>query len=110
MTDGSVTNSPESRSAQRLPLLLVGSGLLVCAAIAGVQAHADRFSDLSVVLLISALVAGLTVVPSLDRASVSAGFIVLLLAAALLGPATAAACAVATELAAARKLHTPREA
>ena len=67
----------------------------------------DRLDGLTVVLVVSAIVAGATVVPSLGRASISAGFIVLTLAAALLGPAAAALCALATEVTAARKLRTP---
>jgi putative nucleotidyltransferase with HDIG domain len=107
MADESVTSAQGSRSAQRVALALVCVGIAACAVVAGLQADVDRLHGLAVVLLVSAVVAGATVVPSLGRASISAGFIVLTLAAALLGPASAALCAVATEVTAARKLRTP---
>lgn len=107
MADVSVASTTGDRMNKRAPLVFVGLGLVACGVGAGLQVPSEHFGVLTPVLIVSALVAGLTVVPSLGRASVSAGFIVLLLAAALLGPVSAAMCAVATELAAARRLRTP---
>jgi putative nucleotidyltransferase with HDIG domain len=107
MADDSVTSARGPRSAQRVALACVGVGIAACAVVAGRQVDVDRLDGLTVVLVVSAVVAGATVVPSLGRASISAGFIVLTLAAALLGPAAAALCALATEVTAARKLRTP---
>jgi putative nucleotidyltransferase with HDIG domain len=78
-------------------------------AIAIAQAPTDRAGDatLSIVLAVAAVGAGIAVVPVLGNASISAGFVVMLLAAALLGPSSACACAGLTEVCAARKLRTP---
>jgi len=82
-------------------------GLAITAGLAIVQTDVAKLGGLAVVLLISAVVAGATVVPSLGRASISAGFIVLTLAAAFSGSSVAAVCAVLTELTAARRLRVP---
>ena len=105
-----VARAPASPSVQRSVLAVVGVGIAICVVVGGLQAPADHINGLTVVLLLSAVAAGVTVVPSVQRASVSAGFIVVLLAAAFLGPATAGLCAVLTELAASRRLRTPRAA
>lgn len=68
--------------------------------------HAGE-SSLSIVLGISAVGAGIATVPTLGRATISATFVVMMLAAAFLGPASTCACAALSELAAARKLRTP---
>src|SRR5664279_2836448 len=82
------------------PRLVLGLGLAGCASLAIVQAHFDRAGTtaLGPVLGIAALAAGLFTVPMLGRASASSAFIVATLAAALLGPAAACACAVIAEL------------
>ncbi len=98
------------RTAQRVALTLVSVGIAACAIVVAIQTDLDGFNSLALVLVVSAVVAGATVVPSLGRASISAGFIVLTLAAALLSPPSAALCALASELTAARKLRTPLSA
>jgi putative nucleotidyltransferase with HDIG domain len=85
-------------------------GLLGSATVAVGQAHLDHVNGLSVILGAAALVAGATVVMAQGRASVSASFIVILLAAAFLGSASACACALLAEFAAALKLRTARYA
>ncbi len=54
--------------------------------------------------------AGLAVVPMFGRASISASFVVVILAAALVGPTSAAVCALTAELVAAWRFKTPRYA
>src|SRR5947209_551272 len=66
----------------------------------------DHLSSLSVLLGLGALVAGLLVAGTRNGLSVSAAFIVSVLAAALLGPASAAVAAVVSELAATARLKT----
>jgi putative nucleotidyltransferase with HDIG domain len=66
----------------------------------------DRTSALTWILAIAAVVAGLLVAGERDKVSVSAGFIVIVLAASFLGPASAAAAAVLVEVAAACRLRT----
>jgi putative nucleotidyltransferase with HDIG domain len=83
-------------------------GIVVCVAIAIFQAHLDHVNALTPILAVGALVAGLTVAPAHGRASISSSFIVALLAAAFLGPASACAAAAISELAASWRLHTPR--
>ncbi len=110
MTDDSVTGVVDRRLVRRVAGLVVACGLIACLAIAALQSHADHVNALSVVLGLSAITAGVGVVPTVarGRASISSSFIVITLAAAFLGPASAAACALLAELAAARKLRTPR--
>jgi putative nucleotidyltransferase with HDIG domain len=52
------------------------------------------------------VLAGLTVVPAYGRASISASFLVVLLAAALLGPTSACACGLIAELGASLRAKT----
>jgi len=66
----------------------------------------DTVSSLSVILGIAAVIAGLLVAGERDGLSISASFIVLVLAAAFLGPASAAAAAVLAELTASIRLRT----
>jgi putative nucleotidyltransferase with HDIG domain len=107
MADYSVASLGGPRSAQRAALTLVSVGIAACAVVAVVQADPEHVSGLSIALILAAIAAGATVVPSLGKASISAGFIVLTLAAAFVGPSSAVLCAVVTELIAARKLRTP---
>jgi putative nucleotidyltransferase with HDIG domain len=83
-------------------------GIIVCVAIAALQAHLDHVNALTPILGVGALVAGLTVAPAHGRASISSSFIVALLAAAFLGPASACAAAAISELAASWRLKTSR--
>jgi putative nucleotidyltransferase with HDIG domain len=85
----------------------MGLAIALCVVIAVLQAHADRLGALSGVLLVGAVVVGVTVAPAHGRASISASFIVALLAAAFLGPASACAAAGISELTASRRLRTP---
>jgi putative nucleotidyltransferase with HDIG domain len=86
--------------------LVLGLGASIVLAI--VQAGWDRGSDnaLLAILAPAAVLAGLAVVPTLGKASISGSFIVITLAAAFLGPASAAACAVLAEAAASWRLRT----
>ena len=74
------------------------------------EAHLDHVSGRTAIIGSAAVVAGLMVAPIRGRASISASFLVVLLAAALLGPASAVACALVAELIAAWRLRTPRYA
>src|SRR5690348_13725665 len=98
------------RSVQRLALTLVITGIAVCAVVVALQVDVDSVNGLAVVLFVAALIGGGLVVPSLGRASITAGFLVLTLAAALLSPPSAALCALAGELSAAWRVRTPRSA
>ncbi len=69
-------------------------------------AAGDRVDSLSIILGAGAVAAGVFVVGEYGGLSVSAGFIVALLAAALLGPRSAIAAAVLTEVAATARLRT----
>jgi putative nucleotidyltransferase with HDIG domain len=80
--------------------------LIASVAFVAVDVHSDRLNDLSVVLGIAAVVAGVMVAGTRDAPSVSAAFIVTLLAAAFLGPASACATAIIAELAAALRLRS----
>jgi putative nucleotidyltransferase with HDIG domain len=88
----------------------VGAGLITaCAvgcAIALVEGPSDRVDSLSVILGIAAVGAGVFVAGERGGVSVSAAFIVILLAAAFLGPASAAVAAIISELAAAARMRT----
>jgi putative nucleotidyltransferase with HDIG domain len=107
--DGSPAVTPDRRNLGGHPatwILVVG--LAVCGALAVGQARIDHagHSSLSVVLAIAAIASGLTVVPTLGRASISAGFVVTLLAVAFLGPSSACACVALSEPMSAWKLRT----
>ena len=103
------------RSAAKLPgvarLKTVGLSLIVACLVASIviasfEASGDRANQLSVVLAIAAVAAGIMVAGTRGAPSVSAAFIVYVLAAAFLGPASAVAAAILSELAAAARLHT----
>jgi putative nucleotidyltransferase with HDIG domain len=108
MAESSVADAPR----RELFLRAVGAGIALaialCVAIAAMQAHLDRVNTLTPVLAIGAVVAGLTVARAHARASISASFIVALLAAAFLGPASACVAAALSELAASWRLRTSR--
>jgi putative nucleotidyltransferase with HDIG domain len=103
----SATVPVRARLDRRRATRILWLAAVACLAFAVVQSRLDRVDDLSVVLGVAAVVAGLTVSQAYGRITVSACFLVILLAAALLGPASAAACAAISELTAARKLRTP---
>ncbi|MBV9047727.1 MAG: hypothetical protein JOY58_05640, partial [Solirubrobacterales bacterium] len=106
MPDPAVVGTRRPERIFVLLVLVVGIATSIGVAIA--QASTDRASanGLLVVLAVSAVVAGITVVPTIGRASISASFVVVTLAVAFLGPASACACGLLAELAAARKLRT----
>jgi putative nucleotidyltransferase with HDIG domain len=86
--------------------IAIAVGVIACIVVAAAQARSDRLDALSGVLAAGALIAGLTVAEAHGRASISASFIVALLAAAFLGPASACAAAAICELVASHKLRT----
>jgi putative nucleotidyltransferase with HDIG domain len=73
---------------------------------AAVAFDANRIGTLSVILGVAALLAGAVSEGETDVVSVSASFIVIALAAAFLGPLSAAAAAIVAEVPAAAKLRT----
>jgi putative nucleotidyltransferase with HDIG domain len=94
-----------SRQDALAPALAVVS-FGVCAALI-LFSGPDHSDSLSIILGIAAVAAGILVVGERGGLAVSAAFIVWLLAAALLGPASAAAAAVIAELAAKAVMNTP---
>ncbi len=73
------------------------TSLVVCGAAIALSAH-DRVDSLTAILAIAALAAGLLVSGERGGLGVSGSFIVIVLAAAFLGPASAAGVAVIAEL------------
>jgi putative nucleotidyltransferase with HDIG domain len=100
----------ENRNDHRAAWVLLLGGLAVCVAVCVAEASRDRgaVDGLTAVLVIAALVAGAMVVElgGLVRVSISASFIVVVLAAALLGPISASLVAAIAELAAAVRTRT----
>ena len=86
--------------------VLVALGLAACIVLPWLVASGDHVSSLTIVLGIAAVLAGVLVAGSRDGLSVSASFLVYVLAAAFLGPRTAVAVAIISELTAATRLHT----
>jgi putative nucleotidyltransferase with HDIG domain len=80
-------------------------GIPLCAAVAILAAGVDHagHNSLSIVLAIAAVVSGAMAVQLGTGAGISASFVVILLAAAFLGPASACAAAVIAEVAAASR-------
>jgi putative nucleotidyltransferase with HDIG domain len=81
--------------------------ILAACAVAVILSPADRVGGLSVIVGVASVAAGLLVVGESGGLAVSASFIVGVLAAAFLGPASAAAAAVIAELAATARMRTP---
>jgi putative nucleotidyltransferase with HDIG domain len=94
--------------AQRRDLLAIAITVACFASAAAMiwLSRADTVSSLSVIFGIAAVIAGLMVTGERDGLSISGSFIVLVLAAAFLGPASAAAAAVLAELTASARLRT----
>jgi putative nucleotidyltransferase with HDIG domain len=93
-----------SRDARPLAATLVSSGVV---GLVIVLSRADRVSSLSVIFGVAAIAAGfLAVGESGGRLGVSASFIVFVLAATFLGPASAAIAAVLAEFAATLRSKT----
>src|SRR6202011_5067944 len=95
-----------SRWQERAAGAAVAGALVACAIIVAVEIPHDRVNALTAILGLAAVTAGVMVAGQPDGLSVSAGFIVAVLAAVFLGPASAAAAAVITELFAAQRLKT----
>jgi putative nucleotidyltransferase with HDIG domain len=110
MRDAAVVEGARRRRWHLILTWLLVAGLGACVAVAVLQAPDDHVTSLTAVLAVAAAASGLLVVPMVGRASVSAAFIVIVLAAAFLGPASAAMCAVLAELAAAARMRTSRYA
>ena len=104
------TDDLARRGRLRVVTLAIGAGLVGCVTVAALQAHLDRVNSLSIVLGVAAVVAGAAVTRGRGGTSISASFIVFLLAAAFLGSASACIAAAISELAAAIKLRTTRVA
>jgi putative nucleotidyltransferase with HDIG domain len=83
-------------TARRIVALLLAC-LFGCAVVVAATAHADRIGALTAVLVVAAVAAGFTASRSGNR-GISASFVVTVLAAALLGPASAVLTAVIAEL------------
>jgi putative nucleotidyltransferase with HDIG domain len=98
------------RFGSRAATSLLVFGLAGCAVVVVLQARLDHRGSLSFILAGSALVAGASVVTATGRGSVSPAFLVILLAGAFLGSASAFACVLLSEFAASYKLKTPRYA
>jgi len=77
--------------------------MAACVGIAAVQAHLDHGELLSVVLAVAAVAAGASVASAGGQTSISASFLVVVLGATFLGPASACALAAIAELAAAAR-------
>jgi putative nucleotidyltransferase with HDIG domain len=90
------------------PVLAFGLPGLI--AVAGLEAHLDHVGARTIILGLASVAAGVSVASAGGRASVSASFLVALLAAALLGPASACGCALVSEVIASWRLRTPRYA
>jgi len=85
--------------------ILVGASLCIVVATA-FAAPGDKIDDLSVILAVAAVIAGAMVAGARDGLSVSASFIVYVLAGVFLGARSAIIAAVLSELTAAIRLHT----
>ncbi|MGH2867878.1 MAG: HD-GYP domain-containing protein [Solirubrobacteraceae bacterium] len=83
-------------------------GLIACVLVGSLQADSNPGASmaLGVVLGVAAIVAGATVVYVGERVAVSSTFVVVLLAAAFLGPGFAALAAVVAEVAASLRIRT----
>jgi putative nucleotidyltransferase with HDIG domain len=96
----------ERGSRVDLAWTLAGVGLAACVSIAAIQANADHLTSLSVLLAIAAAVAGATVARAGGEASISASFLVVVLAATFLGPTSACVAVAIAELVAALRLRS----
>ena len=95
---------------QRAALVVACATLGGCLVWAALVAPHDHLTGLSIVLVVAAVAAGLGVASVRQRAEVSAAFLVIVLAAAFLGPASAFVAAVLAEIAATRVIRTRPQA
>lgn len=98
--------SVRGRLSERAAACLVIGVMVVSVALAAATAQPDKVTNLSIILGLAAIVAGLMVVGNRDGLSVSASFIVFTLAGVFLGPRSAALAACLSELTAAARLGT----
>jgi putative nucleotidyltransferase with HDIG domain len=98
------------RPVPRVATVLLVVGLAGACALTVAEAHLDRVNSLSAILAVFAVISGAAVAEVHGRVTVSASFVVFLLGAALLGPASACVYALLAELTAAWRLGTPRYA
>jgi putative nucleotidyltransferase with HDIG domain len=91
---------------ERAAFGVVVAALLAVVVATAIAAPADDVSGLTVILGVAAVGAGVMVAGTRDALSVSASFIVYVLAGAFLGARSAMAAAVISELTAAIRLHT----
>jgi putative nucleotidyltransferase with HDIG domain len=96
----------QSRSQLRAAPVLVVAAMIAVVLVTAIAAPDDKISALTVILGVAAVGAGAMVAGARDGLSISASFIVNILAAAFLGARSAIATAVISELAAAVRLHT----
>jgi putative nucleotidyltransferase with HDIG domain len=108
-----VSDARPSPVRARLSLAAVGVacfGVAGCATWAALAAHHDHVGGLSIALGVAAVASGLGVARIRANFEISASFIVYMLAAAFLGPASAFVAAVVAEVAATRVIPTRRQA
>jgi putative nucleotidyltransferase with HDIG domain len=110
MANSTVANSGGHEFSRGWATALLIVGLPACVLAAALQVGSDRAADnsLSGVLLLAAAIAGALVVPLSGRAEITASYLVVMLAAAFLGPASACGVAIVAELAAALRGRTTR--
>ncbi|MDQ6805731.1 MAG: HD domain-containing protein [Actinomycetota bacterium] len=94
------------QAVRRVVVVLLFVALLACCVVALLDVRRDRFGPLSGVLAAASLTAGLTFSRSGNRA-ISSSFIVMVLAAGFLGPASAFAAGVLAELAILSRCPSP---
>ena len=93
---------------RRVILALLSACLLTCCVTAAVEAHGDRLEALSAVLAVAAIAAGISCVHA-GSGTISASFVVVVLAAGFLGPASAfVAAALAEMVIVSRSSSSPR--
>jgi putative nucleotidyltransferase with HDIG domain len=85
---------------------LTGALIVGLSAVLAIMFGTDRVDSLSVIFGVAVVIAGLSYEGDLGAVTVSASFLLVALAAALLGPASAGLAALATEIVAATRLRT----
>src|SRR5438552_18135675 len=103
---GQARRRARGRNQGQVASRIVFSALVAVVAVTAVAAPADRVGGLSVILGVAAIMAGWMVAGSRDGLSVSASFIVFVLAGVFLGARSAIVAAVLCELTAALRLNT----
>ena len=93
------------RSDQAASAVVAGL-IALCVIAAVITSPPDHVNSMTLILGVGAVAAGLLVAGAPDGASVSAGFIVLVLAGCFLGVRSAAVAALIVELVSAARLHT----